>query len=110
MKLAIGLKEGIEGTLKATGETGAGFAQTTGTDLPLIVGRIINGALTIVGILVVSLMIYAGFLWMTARGNEDQVTKARKLLTEAVIGLAIIVTAYAITTFVVNALLSATTR
>ena len=60
------LKEAILEELQATGEEGAGFAESTGSDLPLIVGRIINGALTLVGIIFVVLLIYAGFLWMTA--------------------------------------------
>ena len=109
MQLAQELKEGILESLEATGETGAGFAESTGSDLPIIVGRIISGALTLVGIIFVVLLIYAGFLWMTAAGNEEKVTKAKKLLTQAVIGLGITLAAYAITTFVVNALLTATT-
>ena|SRR3989338_8213724 len=103
------LKEAILEELQATGEEGAGFAESTGSDLPLIVGRIINGALTLVGIIFVVLLIYAGFLWMTAAGNEEKVTKAKTLITQAVIGLGITLAAYAITTFVVNALLTATT-
>lgn len=109
MQLAQGLKEGIQKSLQQTGEVGAGFVRADEQALPLIVGRIINGMLGIVGILFVVLMVYAGFLYMTSRGDEQQVTKAKKLIIEAVIGLGITLSAYAITTFVVSNLVTATT-
>jgi len=52
------------------------------------------------------LVIYGGFLWMTARGNEQQVTKAKDLIISAVIGLVIVLAAYAITAYVGGALIS----
>jgi hypothetical protein len=46
---------------------------------------------------------------MTAGGNEDNVKKAKRLLSQSIIGLIIIVTAYAISTFVISQLVVATT-
>jgi len=54
------------------------------------------------------LIIYAGFLWMTAGGNPEQVDKAKQWLTNAIIGLAIILAAYAISGFVIDNLFAAT--
>ena len=70
-----------------------------------IVVVVINGVLGLLGIIFLSLTFYAGFLWMTAQGNEDNVTKAKNILTTSIIGLIIIVAAYAITNFVLTAIL-----
>lgn len=66
------------------------------------VGGIIKTALSFVGTLFLALTVYAGFLWMTASGNEDQVKKATGILKMAVIGLVIVLAAYGVTTFVVG--------
>ena len=72
------------------------------------IGLIIQAFLTVVGVLVTILIIYSGYLWMTAQGNADQVTKAKTMMTQAVIGLAITMAAYFISDFVVSAILDAT--
>ena len=79
------------------------------TDIRLVVARIIRVALGLLGIVAVALMIYAGFLWMTAGGNESQIESAKKFLINTVIGLAIILSAYAIASFVISKLVGATT-
>lgn len=86
------------------------FLETTAerTGVPLenvetITGRIVRGAAGAVGTLFFVLMIYGGYLWMTARGSEEQVTKARNIIIAAIIGLVIVVGAYAATTFIVRA-------
>ncbi len=65
-----------------------------------IVAKIIQAFLGLLGIIFLVLIIYAGFLWMTAQGDEEKVKKAKEILQRAVIGLVIIVSAYAITYFV----------
>ncbi|MFH1404789.1 MAG: pilin, partial [Patescibacteria group bacterium] len=69
-------------------------------DLPLLIGGIINAVLGILGIVFVIFVLYAGYLWMTASGEKEKVDKSKQLLGQAVIGLVIIVAAYAISTFV----------
>ena len=64
------------------------------------IGRVIKVVLGFVGTLFFALTVYAGYLWMTAQGNEDQVTKAKNILKMAVIGIIIVVAAYSIATFV----------
>ncbi len=78
------------------------------TDIRLIVARIIRVALGLLGIVALVLVVYAGFLWMTAGGNEEQIAGAKKLLLNTVIGLAIILSAYAIVSFVISRLTDAT--
>jgi hypothetical protein len=63
-------------------------------------GVLIGAALSFIGIIFMVLIIYGGLLWMTARGNGQQVEKAQSLITQSFIGLIIILAAYAITTFV----------
>ncbi|MFA6548147.1 MAG: hypothetical protein WCT11_04395 [Candidatus Magasanikbacteria bacterium] len=70
------------------------------------VSTIITGVLSLAGTIFLVLTIYAGILWMTASGNEEQVTKAKGIVTQAVIGLAITLAAYAITAFVTGKLTS----
>lgn len=81
----------------------------TNQDPRLVVGRIINVSLSLLGTIAVALMVYAGFLWMTAAGNDDQITKARGIIYAAVIGLVIILSAYAITNFIIGNIYKATT-
>ena len=64
------------------------------------IGKIIGAALSLTGIIFFILAVYAGFLWMTARGDETQAKKARETIIMAVTGLVIILGAYAITDFV----------
>jgi len=52
---------------------------------------------------------YGGFLWMTAAGNEQQIEKAKKILTSSVVGLVIVILAYALSLFIINVIISATT-
>lgn len=95
---AKGLK-GASDNMK-TFSNSAGISTKEGTDLPTIIGKIIGGFLGILGSVFVILVIYAGFLWMTAGGNEEQVGKAKKMMTNAVIGLIIVMLAFAITNFI----------
>lgn len=86
------------------------FEKQTGTNfkndfLQTKTGLIIGVVLSFVGALFLVLMIYAGILWMTAQGNDQQVTKAKGLLINAVVGMIIVFAAYAITTFLANQVL-----
>lgn len=73
------------------------------------VAAIINIALSLLGILAVAIIIIGGFTWMTAGGNEENVDKAKKWIFAGIIGLAIILSAYAIATWVINNLVAVTT-
>ena len=68
------------------------------------VATVIKAVLALVGTIFLVLTIYAGILWMTAQGNEEQVTKAVGIIKASVIGLIIIMSAYAITYFVTSKL------
>lgn len=63
------------------------------------IGLLINALLGFLGVLFMILIIYAGYLWMTARGNEDQVNRSQTILRNSVIGMVIVSAAYAIVLF-----------
>lgn len=68
--------------------------------LAVIIGKIVGAGLAFIGVLFFILMIYGGLTWMTARGNEQEVTKAKELIYSAVVGLIIVLAAYAITAYI----------
>lgn len=68
------------------------------------VGKIINTVLTYVGVLTLVMIIYAGGLWATARGNEQTIEKSKKILLGGIIGLVIIFSAAALVNFVISGL------
>ena len=81
---------------------GAALYKTSGDELDPahLVGNIIKAFLSLLGIFFIGLMIYGGFLWMNARGDAEQVKKAQNIIRDALIGLVIIIAAYAIAYFV----------
>ncbi len=72
----------------------------SGLYLSTRVGLIIGAVLSFIAVVFMILVIYAGILWMTARGNEQQVERAKTLLVQSIIGLVIVFSAYAITRFI----------
>ncbi len=77
-------------------------------DPRLIAARIINIALGFLGIITLVIILYAGFQWMTSGGDADKVAQAQRRLRNAVIGLIIILSSYALTSFIVRSLTEAT--
>jgi len=80
------------------------FGDTTQT-LPGMLGKIIGAGLSLIGILFLILMIYGGFLWMFSRGNDADTKKAKDLISAAIVGLIIVLSAYAITAWLGNELM-----
>jgi hypothetical protein len=71
-------------------------------EVPAILGRMINLLLGALGTVAVFLIVYSGFLWMTAGGNEDQISKAKTIMKQVVVGLLVLSLAYAVVAFVVS--------
>ncbi len=88
---------------------GSGGAQLGNpTDPRAIAARAIRIGLGLIGTIFLALTLYAGFLWMTAGGNDEQISKARRLILDGAIGLAVVLAAYSITIFVSRFLLNST--
>jgi hypothetical protein len=98
---AIGLGDWGKNLNDAAGQSGAGF-KTDVNDPSVVIGVVIQFALSFVGVIFLLLMIYGGYLWMTARGEEQTVNKAKDLIRAAIIGLIIIILAYSISFFVIS--------
>ncbi|MBI4433441.1 hypothetical protein HY632_01590 [Candidatus Uhrbacteria bacterium] len=91
--------------------TGIDFGTATGLstrDVREVIARIINVAMGLLGIVAVVIILAGGFMWMTAGGAEEKVAKAKKLIFQGIIGLAVILTSYAIARFVIDQLVTAT--
>lgn len=100
-----------QGTLNAN-DLGVGAISNDiklgGGDVRQTAARIINVALGFLGIIAVVIVLVGGFKYMVSGGNEDKTTEAKNLIVSGIIGLAIILSAWAITSFVISNLLSAT--
>ena len=72
-------------------------------------GQLVGYLLAFVGVIFFALTLYGGIMWMTARGNEETVKKAQEIIKSAVLGLAIVFLSYAVTNFVVKALVATQT-
>ncbi len=76
------------------------------SDPRIIIGRLVQFFLSFLGIIALILIMYAGFIWMTSNGDEDKINSAKQTLKNAIIGLAIVLSAWAITTFLLTRLAS----
>ena len=92
--------KGNKSPLNVAAGEGAGFNITVSFET--IAGAIITSALSLMGVLFLIVAIYGGYTWMTARGDEEKVTKAKDTLTNAIIGIVVVLASYAISYFVLS--------
>lgn len=100
-----GLKDATKNIEKTAEGIGYNIEQR---EVEPIIGTIIKSLLSFLGVIFFILTLYGGFLWMTSRGNSDQVSKAKDIIITAIVGLVVLLFAYAITYFVIDAITSAT--
>ncbi len=72
------------------------------------VALIIRIFMGFLGTIAIVIILIGGFKWMTAGGNDEKVGEAKKLIASGIIGLIIILSAYAITNFVLTQLIDVT--
>lgn len=97
--------------LGETVNSGLNYATIVGwgtQDLKTTIMLVINVIMGFLGLVAVIIILWGGFKWMTAGGNEDQVGEAKKLIIAGVIGMAVVIGAYAIASFVVQSLVNVT--
>lgn len=102
--LAVGLSDGFSTESSGALNTFAnksGYADPTRTPEDYI-GMLLTGLFSILGVIAIALLIYSGFVWMTARGNESKVAKAKENIIDVIIGLIFIIGSYALTTFLLK--------
>ena len=93
-----GLKSSLGPLQQVAGD--AGVADKA--NLADVVGTIINVALSLVGIIFLLLMVYGGYLWLASRGEESEIEKSKEIIKSSIIGLVIVMSAYAITFLVTS--------
>ncbi len=71
-------------------------------DLKQTVLNIITFVLGLLGLIAVIMILYGGFIWLTAGGNEDKVDQAKKIISAAAVGLVVILVSWAIVNFVIG--------
>ena len=95
--------------LITTSDLGISYNPGLGSqDIRETVADIIRVALGLLGIVAVVIILIGGFTWMTAGGNDDKVAQAKKWIFSGIIGLAIILSAYALSSWVIDVLVEAT--
>ncbi len=103
------LAQGADNLLWGGTQNEVGNTIGLGSEDPrILAAKIIRVFIGFLGIIAVGLIMYAGFLWMTSGGEESRITKAKQVLRNAVIGLAIILLSFGIVTFILSKFLGAT--
>lgn len=88
---------GLNDTARSVGYDTSG---TGSNSVESLVNKIVSAALALLAIVFFILTIYAGIVWMTARGNDEVISGAKDTLQGAIIGLVIVSLSYAITKFI----------
>jgi len=88
-------------TLENVAEKQGPYQDVGETTISTIAGTIVNAFLSLLGVIFVILIVYGGYTWMTARGEEEKINRAKEILRTAIVGLIIVVSAYAIWNFII---------
>src|SRR3989344_2071029 len=83
------------------------FAGFSSQDVKVTIQNIIRIIVGFLGIITIIIILAGGFKWMTSAGNEDKIGEAKKLISAGVVGLVVVLAAYAIANFVINSLTGA---
>ena len=105
--LMTDIQGGIDKAAKSAGITKLKMAKM---DPVGVVANIIGIALSFIGVIFFLLMLYAGIMWMTAMGHSERVETAKDILEASLIGLVIVLSAYAITSFVFKNIIGVTPK
>jgi len=83
----------------------SGKAGVEKNSLNFYVATLTSIALSLLGIIFFILMIYGGYIWMIARGDEKEATKAKDIIKMGIIGLIVVLLAYVISKFLIDKLI-----
>lgn len=98
----VSIPDSVKGSTKKLFSSGGYSTDAQGANLPGRIASIVNGVFGASGTLFLGMVIYSGIMWMTAGGNEETVKKSRKRITRATVGLAILLSSWIITNFVLR--------
>ena len=107
-KKALTPEDLFGGKEQGSGTDFAGEAGLSSGNLIDTISSIIRVALGFLGIIAVVIILLGGFKWMTSGGNDEKVKKAKQLIFQGIIGLVIVLSSYAIASFVITSITTAT--
>ena len=90
-----------ESGLSLTGKE-AGYNESLTPDPAVIAGQVVQAILSVLAIVFLAFMIYAGITWITAQGADQKSMKAKKIIEESITGLIIVIAAYTVSYFIIN--------
>ncbi|MFH1427887.1 MAG: MMCAP2_0565 family pilin-like conjugal transfer protein [Patescibacteria group bacterium] len=90
----------MENQLKELGKEGGYDVGANEYTISEIVGTVVKAFLSLLGIIFIALMLYGGYTWMTASGDEEKVKKSKDIIRMAIIGLIIIIGSWVIWDFI----------
>jgi hypothetical protein len=74
--------------------------QLKSTDAENIIGQGVNILMMFMGAIMFGLVVYGGGLWMTAGGNNEQISKAKNIMIWAALGVMVMLASYIVINFV----------
>ena len=86
----------VSGGLKKAGGTSGLRGLYKNDDLGDFAAGFVSQAVGLIGVLFMLMIVFSGVMWMTAGGNEERITKAKKTITGAAIGLLVVFGSYMI--------------
>ncbi len=101
--IVLGAGAGANYGLDHTAER-LGYSTDVAETIPMLILQWLKIFLGFTSIIFLGYSLYAGVRWITARGKEELVTKAKETLQGSITGLIIIVMAFAIVNFVLSTL------
>ena len=105
---AAPLSDSFFNKIRSVGEKTFDSSQGIPLAPEIVVGQVLSYIFGFLGIIFLILAVYGGWQWMTAQGNEEQVTKARKVVMDGIVGLLVIVLAYTLTNVIIDAIITKT--
>ncbi len=109
MSLQLAQSGGLTNLQKSVTSVGQkAYGTQQAPDAVVLAGSIIQTVLGLLGVIFLGLIVYGGYLWLMARGNEQQIEKAKETIKAGIIGLIIMLGAYAISNIVISRLSNAT--
>ena len=91
----------LSGLQTAAGQSGVGMVSLEDNIVALI-----NGLLSLVGLVFIIMIILGGFKWMTSQGNSEKVTQAKEMIKNAIIGITVVLLSYTIVSAVYNIIMA----
>lgn len=65
-----------------------------------VAAQLVNVFLRVLGAITVFLMLYGGWIWIWARGNQEEITKAKDIIRGSIIGLLVILASFGVMQFI----------